>query len=163
LGWLFNSRLYKRKRVAIMAIGSTTSGVFNTSVELMAARATISAAPALVTDGLAVSALLPHSFLLPSTVSLFVNSTAGSGAMSVTARLWGYHPGVGDWMPLGIGTDDGKGVINAGSAIGESLNNKIRHTEPLDFPTHFTRVYLQLTAIAGTATSVEAHLSVARN
>lgn len=96
---------------------------------------------------------------LPSREStVLVASTAGSGTMTVTIRLWGYNSATGEWFPLGTGADASKGVINAGAAIGEVKTDKILHAEPLLMAGHFDRLYAEITAIGGTATAVDVWL-----
>lgn len=101
---------------------------------------------------------------MPTELTLMLYSTAGSGTMSVSARLWGYTPANGGmWFPMGIGADATKGMINAGSAMGETAADKIRHTETISLPGHFERLYLEITAISGTSTAVTAELVLRRS
>lgn len=92
--------------------------------------------------------------------SLLVYSTAGSGTMTVTIRLWGYHADGSVWVPLGPGGDTTKGTINEGAAIGETSTDVIRHAEPIDLPGHFSRLYAEITAIGGTSTAITVDLVV---
>jgi len=93
---------------------------------------------------------------LPSREStILVCSTAGSGTMTVTIRLWGYNSATSEWYPLGAGADATKGVIDAGSAEGEVKSDKILHAEPLLMAGHFDRLYAEVTAIGGTSTAVD--------
>jgi len=89
---------------------------------------------------------------------LHVWSTAGSGAMSVTLRMWGQCPASLRWIPLGTGDADAKGVINEGAAIAESSPNAIIHAETLDNLSGWLALYLEVTAIGGTATAISAAL-----
>lgn len=86
-----------------------------------------------------------------STVSIGVYSTAGSATMTATIRLWVYM--TGQWLPLGIGGDTTKGILNAGAAIGESSTEKIAHVELITMG-RFERMYAEVTAIGGTSTAV---------
>lgn len=87
--------------------------------------------------------------------TLFVFSTAGSGTMTVTLRLWGYLAAAGKWAPLGTGGDTTKGGLNAGAAIGETTADAIQHCEPFIYGGHFDRLYVEVAAIGGTSTSVD--------
>jgi hypothetical protein len=91
-------------------------------------------------------------------ISLLVWSTAGSGTMTVTLRLWGYSSVSGTWHPLGVGADSTKGIINAGSALGETGTNTIAHSEVVYGLKAFERVVCQVTAIGGTVTAISAAL-----
>lgn len=143
-----------------MAIGATTTltpGLF--AVELLASATATNSPPSGTSAGLAMNFLTTALGLVPNTLSLAIVSTAGSGTMTATFRLWGYLPTpIAQWVPLGPGGDTTKGTINEGNAIGETGSNQILHVEPVDFPAHFTRLYLEITAIGGTATAVTAWL-----
>lgn len=79
-----------------------------------------------------------------------VKSTAGSDVMTATVAVWGYHADIGIWFRLK--------VLNAGSAIAETSSDAIQYAEVVDGLRHFDRVYVELTAIAGTATAVQFYL-----
>ncbi len=49
-------------------------------------------------------------------------------------------------------------MINVAAALAETSADKIRHAEPLYTPSHFSRLYLEITAIGGTATAIVAEL-----
>lgn len=88
-----------------------------------------------------------------------VKSTAGSGTMSVTLRVWGYGRWTRAWHPLGSNsTEASRGVLNNASAIDEDGSDNLTHTEPLVGLSGFTRIYLEITAISGTNTAVSAYL-----
>jgi hypothetical protein len=95
----------------------------------------------------------------PEDVSLVIHSTAGSGTMTVTAKLHGYCPGAAAWAPMGVAADDTtKGTVNQGNTIDETSADSIRHAEPVTGVFDFARLYLELTAIGGTNTAVTAWL-----
>lgn len=94
--------------------------------------------------------------------SLVLKGVASGGTASVTARLWGYHAALGQWVPMGAGADTTKGVINAGAAMGPTKTNTVLHAEPVLLLGMFDRVYLEITAISGTSMTVEAWLTTAR-
>jgi hypothetical protein len=91
---------------------------------------------------------------------LAIHSTAGSGTMTATLKLWGYLKSTGVWYPMGTeATAANKGLINAGSAVPEGpIADAIRHSELVIGFVHFDRIYLEVTAIGGTATAISAWL-----
>ncbi len=88
---------------------------------------------------------------------LEVWSTAGSGVMTVTGRLWGYTEAAG-WAPLGIGAGATKGIINGGATLDETSADKIAHKEVVSGLRDLERVYLELSAFGGAATAISARL-----
>ena len=149
-----------------MAIGDTTAYPTGDTIaiELLASATAANSPPSGSSAGLAVSDIVALFNYAPDDVTLLLFSTAGSATMTVTARLWGYHPiGAGYWCPLGTGADADKGKINAGAAIGETGADTIRHSEVISLVgIAGTRIYLEITNIGGTSTAVEAHLVVRR-
>lgn len=90
---------------------------------------------------------------------LLLKSTAGSGTMTVTCKLWGYSIQTATWYPLGTGaTAANKGLINEGNAIGETGTDVIAHAEPVSSLFAFERLYLEITSIGGTGTAIAAYL-----
>ncbi len=91
--------------------------------------------------------------------TIAVKSTAGSGTMTVTLKLWGYVAPLEAWVPLGThATDATRGVLNQGVAIGEVVANSLEFAELVDGLSTFSRLYLEITAIGGTSTAVSAWL-----
>ncbi len=89
-----------------------------------------------------------------------VKSTAGSGTMTVTLRVWGYSPLTSAWHPLGSNaTEATRGVLNAGNAIDEDGADVLTHSEPVSGLAAFSRIYLEITAIGGTSTAVSTWLT----
>jgi len=93
---------------------------------------------------------------------LVVASTAGSGTMTATIRLWGYSAVAQDWFPLGVGTASGKGVINGGSALEETGADAIAHIENIDGLENLERIHAEIVSIGGTATAISAWLVARR-
>lgn len=88
---------------------------------------------------------------------LLIRSTAGSGTMTGTFKLWGYSVVAGAWFPLGVhATDASRGLVNDANAVGENQSDSIQHAEVVESLRHFQRVYLEITAIGGTATAFSA-------
>lgn len=91
---------------------------------------------------------------------ILVKSTAGSGTMTVTLRVWCYSPLTAAWHPLGSNaTEATRGVLNDGNAIDEDGSDNLVHAEPITGLGAFTRIYLEITAIGGTSTAVSAWLT----
>jgi hypothetical protein len=146
-----------------MAIGDVTP-IGNGEAKMIELLATLTAAngkPSGASAGLAINSIYSLFGRLPKKAVLKLSSSAGSGTMTATFRLWGYTS-VDDWSPCGPGADATKGVINLETAIGESDTDKLRHTEVLDDIFHFERLYLELVSIGGTSTAVGARLLVQR-
>lgn len=90
---------------------------------------------------------------------LLIKSTAGSGTMTATFRVWAYSPLTAAWHVLGSNsTEASRGVLNTASAVDEDGADNLHHAEPVTGLAAFTRVYLEVTAISGTDTAVSAYL-----
>ena len=90
---------------------------------------------------------------------LALRGVSTGGTPSVTCKLWVYHVTVGFWLPLGThATASSKGIINNGNAMTVTETNIIAHAERVFGLRHVDRVYLEITAIAGTGNSVDAYL-----
>src|SRR3990167_3455428 len=97
------------------------------NIQLLTAATTANSAPALSTDGLALSTTAAGVELSGYRSLLLVKSTAGSGTMTVNIRMWGYSAVSAAWHPLGVGADSTKGTINLVAALGETGADAIRH------------------------------------
>ncbi len=125
-------------------------------ITLRSAAIATTTAPSAATDGVALPFTCDYATLL-------AHSTAGSGTMTFTARLWGYNTQTAKWYPLGThATPDSKGLINDGQAIGETGTDTIAHAEPVGGLRSFQRVDLQITVISGTGTAITAVLDCIR-
>jgi len=134
------------------------------AIEILAATAAVNNAPASATAGVPTDLIRQAFGQFPEVMSFVVASTAGSGAMGATFRLWGMFGTLaglagGLWAPFGSGSETLKGVVNEGNALGEVATDLIRHAEPLLFPHHASRIYVELVAITGTLTSVTCFLA----
>lgn len=142
-----------------MAIGDTLELAPDLySIELLASATATNSPPSGASAGLSVDAIKAVFGTVPQTMSLHVCSTAGSGTMTVTLRLWGYLGATLGWTPIGTGPDATKGYLNDGVALGETSADGIAHVEIVDLPGHFVRLYLEIVAIGGTATAVASRL-----
>jgi len=129
------------------------------TIQLLTAATATNSAPSGATAGVETNGLKVGSENVPDEATLLVKSTAGSGVMTVTIRMWGYHATAAVWFPLGVGTDAAKGTINEGSALGETASNTIAHAERFLVPGHFSRLYAEITAIGGTATAISVYVT----
>lgn len=142
-----------------MAIGDTLELAPDLySIELLASATAGNSPPSGASAGLSVDAIKATFGTVPQTMSLHVRSTAGSGTMTVTLRLWGYLGATLGWTPIGTGPDATKGYLNNGTALGETSADEIQHVELVDLPGHFVRLYLEIVAIGGTSTAVTGRL-----
>lgn len=96
-----------------------------------------------------------------ATICIVGTCTAGQ-TLSATCRLWGYLTAAAKWFPLGTGTDANKGKLNAGSAMGEVTTDVLLHAEPVLYPGHFDRLYLEITALSGSGASINAWITTPR-
>ena len=90
--------------------------------------------------------------LVNDQIRAVVTSSAGSGTMTVDVTLWGYIPtlGSGKWVTAT--------KLNGGTSIPEQAADIIAYSERVLGLSQFTRVYAEVTAIAGTATAVGIYL-----
>lgn len=90
-----------------------------------------------------------------------LTSTAGSGTMTVTIRIWVYSELTHRWHPFGINSTDLtlRGVLNDGVAITEDGADSIIHAEPAQFLSGWDYIYAEVVAIGGTATAVDLYLN----
>lgn len=101
--------------------------------------------------GATVGVALPtvDKFTADRGLLLIKAAVTASTVGSLTARLWLYHEASAAWYPAGIDASPAnKGLINGGSAIGETGTDVIRHAEEVYGLTRIRRVYLELTAIS---------------
>lgn len=142
-----------------MAAGTITEAQLSKSLEILTAATATNSPPSGATAGFSVGEMLKTGS--PTSGGLFIKSTAGSGTVTVTLRLWGYNGAAAAWSPCGTGTAALKGVLNGGTAIAEDASigaDLIRHYEEIGLPWALDRIYLEITAIGGTATAISAWL-----
>lgn len=130
-----------------------------TSIVVWAAQTSTNSPPSAATDGIATSQLVKDG-KIPDRVHALIWSTAGSGTMTCTLRLWAYHPTPAKWFPLGLGAAGSKGTLNLGSTIDETAADTIAHAEPIQYLGPFSRVYVEIVAIGGTSTAVSCSLAL---
>jgi hypothetical protein len=148
-----------------MALGTVTAypDQESKSIVILAPVTATNSPPSGASAGIATTEISNLFNFMPSDAALLLYSTAGSGTMTATARLWGYHPSAADWFPIGTGAAATKGQINAVSTLDETGADKIRHCELLALAGLIgSRLYIEITAIGGTSTAVTAELVVRR-
>lgn len=94
---------------------------------------------------------LGETFPWPDSSTLRIYETAGSGTMTVaSARVWLYDALSSKRFPAGDGSDSLKGMLNAGSALGETAADQVRHSGTLLYFKHFQGIQVELGALGGT-------------
>lgn len=94
-------------------------------------------------------------------MAVIARSTAGSGVMTMTLKMWGFRADVGAWVPFGSSTTDAnRGLLNAATAIGElaAPADQLLYSDVIDGMWSFERAYLEVVAIGGVATAISAWL-----
>lgn len=149
-----------------MALGDITTIESNLrAIEVLASATATNSPPASATAGVSIEAVRSaFGGAIPEILNVLVVSTAGSGTMDVTIKVWLMYGTLaslsnGAWAPGGTGTGSTKGVINGGVAIDESGANIIRHQEPVFGLHQASRVYFEIVAINGTSTAVTGFLT----
>lgn len=134
-----------------MALGDKTDTIKNESfvVELLASATATNGAPSGASAGIDAN-LLRVGGQLPTSIRVGVKSTAGSGTMTVTLKLWLYAGGA--WFVAQ--------ALNGGSAIAETGTDTINFSEAVSVVQGASRLYLEIAAIAGTATAVTGYAIV---
>lgn len=152
-----------------MPVGDITRTSKYTMIKLLEAQAVTNGSPAAgagyATEGVAIPQ--PEGSAAYSSIgSILIQTDGGAGpGMAGTFRLWlgnenipaaGGGAAGGCWFPAGTGTIDAasldtRGVLNEGNAIYE-LDGEIYHSEPVLYPGHFDKAYLELISRVATPT-----------
>lgn len=137
-----------------MALGDiTVISPDSAAIELLASAIAANGAPSGGAAGLAANDVRAVLGVLPKKMRVAVLSTAGSGTMTATMRLW-HHLGALGWVVAS--------TINGGSAIAETGTDTIGYSEIVDILDVADRFYLEIIAIAGTGTAVKGELVLDR-
>lgn len=142
-----------------MAIGDTVEtspDVYR--FECLASTTATNSPPSGESAGLDMNVVVGTLGGVPREMHAVVISTAGSVTMTATIKVWGYVDATVGWVPDGTGADTDKGKLNAGTALGETSADSIKHSEVRTFLGHYKRVYFEITAIGGTSTAVTGYL-----
>lgn len=129
------------------------------TIELLASATAANGIPSSATAGIDLNLLNRHSGFIPNKIRVGVNSTAGSGVMTVTLRLWGYAGGV--WFRL-KDLNASSAAPHAAVAIPETSADSIKYSEEVSSIGGCSRLYLEIVAIAGTLTAVTGYAIVGR-
>lgn len=145
-----------------MAVGDVTTVVDQTAFvfELMASTTAATVAPTLSTDGLSLNDVRGRIGTVPEFLRCAVKSTAGSGVMTVTVQVW-LRLGALGWVvarPFNAASTAPQTPV----AIAETSTDSIAYSEVVDIPGSADRIYMQVTAIAGTATAVTGYALASR-
>lgn len=118
-------------------------------ITLLSAATATNGAPSGATAGVK----MPH--LTDRAVLFAYGDCDAAGTYSCTIKLWGYNTSLAKWFPLGTdATAANKGIINGGSALGETEADIMTHAEEVTGLRRFDRMYAEVTAISGTGTDV---------
>lgn len=134
-----------------MALGDVTNLGGRYAIELLASIDAANGAPS-ANAGLSADTVRALLGNLPDTMRVGIKSTAGSGTMTVTLKLW---------MKLGAAGWFVAKALNGGSAIAETGTDTIGYSEEVSTLGAADRYYLEVVSIAGTGTAVTGHLVVA--
>lgn len=99
----------------------------------------------------------------PSSVGLLVHTSAGSGTITATVKLWAGVLGVGAsgagvYVSASPGSATLAGVLNGGAAFDEHATDIIHRLDIIQLPRLCQKMYAEITAIGGTATAVSVDL-----
>lgn len=116
--------------------------------------------------GVDVGAILDGVFgakTWPASCGVAVTTSAGSGVMSATVKMWGGVLGIGaaaagKYLAAGTGAGAGAGLLNGGAAYDEHAADDIGRLDVIALPRICRKWYAEITAITGTATAVNVDL-----
>lgn len=136
-----------------MALGDVTTTLANESfvVEILASATAANGAPSGASAGIDIN-LLRVGGELPTSIRVGIISTAGSGTMTVTLKVWMYAGT--KWFVAQS--------LNGGSAIAETSADAIQFCESVSVIQGAARIYLEIAAIAGSSTAVTGYAIVGR-
>lgn len=139
-----------------MALEDKTDTVAGESfvIELLASTTAANGIPSLATAGINANAIR-----FKDRIRVGIRSTAGSGVMTVSARLWAYAGGA--WYVAAVLAADPSVPQTAGT-ISETSADAIAWSEEVSGLSGAARLYLEIVAIAGTATAVTGYAIVGR-
>jgi hypothetical protein len=143
-----------------MALGDITETVAgeSCSVEILASAIAANGIPS-GTSGIDLSLVRRSIGRIPASIRVGVRSTAGSGTMTVTLRVWGRAGGV--WFRL-KDLNAASTAPHTAVAIPETGADSIQFSENVEGVGGCDRLYLEILAIAGTSTAVTGYAIVGR-
>ena len=136
-----------------MALGDVTVILADKAhaVEILASATAANGIPS-GSSGIEANALRERN-IAPGRIRIGVKSTAGSGTMTVTLRVWFRFGSTIGWM-VGKAIEASSATPQTAVAIAETTADAIAYTESVELPAAADRVYLEIVAIAGTSTAV---------
>lgn len=142
-----------------MAIGAETDTIIGKShvVELLASANAANGIPSGATAGISVNQLEKYLFKVPDKIRVGCVSTAGSGTMTVTLRVWGRAGAL--WFRL-KDLNASSAAPSTAVAIAETSADAIQYSEEVSGVSGCDRIYLEIVAIAGTSTAVTGYAIV---
>lgn len=140
-----------------MALGDKTNTISGESfvIELLASVTATNGAPS-ANSGIETN-LLRTAGKLPDKIRVGIESTAGSGTMSVAARVW--LKAGGKWFIAKSLAADPATPQTAGT-IAETSSDSISYSEEVSGISGADRIYLEISTIAGTSTAVTGYAIV---
>lgn len=136
-----------------MALGDVTQIIPGTAyaVEILASATATNGLPS-GSSGVEMN-LLKGLGAAPDAFRIGIKSTAGSGTMTVTLRVWFRFGSTIGWM-VGKAIEASSATPQTSVAIAETTADAIAYTAIVDVPSAADRIYLEVVAIAGTSTAV---------
>jgi len=141
-----------------MALGTVTDTINGQSfiVELLASATVANGIPSGASAGIETN-LLRVSNKLPDKIRVGVKSTAGSGTMTVTLRVWLRAGAI--WFRA-KDLNASSAAPSTAVAIAETSADAIQYSEEVCGISGADRIYLEIVAIAGTSTAVTGYAIV---
>ena len=136
-----------------MALEAKVDTITGTSytIELLASAIAVNGIPS------AAAGISTNTIQGRDKIRVAVASTAGSGVMTVTLRLWGKAGGI--WFRL-KDLNASSAAPHTAVAIPETSADAIQYSEEVAGVSGCDRLYLEIVAIAGTATAVTGYAIV---
>lgn len=141
-----------------MALGTKTTTISGASfvIELLASATAANGIPSGAAAGIEINSLALNG-KVPDKIRVGINSTAGSGTMTATLRVWGRAGAI--WFRL-KDLNASSATPSTAAAIAETSADAIQYSEEVSGVSGCDRLYLELVAIAGTATAVTGYAIV---
>lgn len=136
-----------------MALGDITTIIPGQSiaVEILASATAANGIPT-GSNGVDINALRV-SGQLPQSIRVGVKSTAGSGTMTVTPRVWFRFGSTVGWQ-VGQAMAASSAAPQTAVAVAETGADTIMYSEVVLLPNGADRIFLEIVAIAGTNTAI---------
>ena len=145
-----------------MALGDVTTISANEqfAIELMAS-VTAANNPPSGTVGLGLDEIKSRIGRIPELLRVGVKSTAGSGTMTVTVRVWIRLGATLGWF-VAKPFNASSAAPQTAVAIAETSTDAIAYSEIVELTSAADRIYMEVVAIAGTSTAVTGYVFVGR-